>query len=658
MFDKIISNMNPMYMIIFGLIMILGIALVIYSSKNSRKLNSIKADKVGDGQHGSDRLMNEKEMRELYNVVILPEKMVDMSDVWKPGRVVHYIPKTREAFIDESMTHSAVEAPTEVGKTSTYMIPNAQYNMMAGTNMIIPCIKPELIELLEEDAKALGYDPSIIDFNDPGRSIGIDFFSDINEKLMEYSKTKDLMSLAEAETLAERLAEEITTVKDVGDEKQTKFFNEASLGLAHASILLTAMFGEDAQKHLSSVRSIIQNIQMMPQDEKAKQKISKIQKLLGDMPDDFGPKKHVGAAFAATHETEDNVYASVLGDLRAINNTQAEQVISVICDKNCFDYRDLVHKKSILFIHMPETKPEFFVFAKLIIQKICNQLSNYAIEKYKGMLPSVIKILWDEWGLSPKITNFHTMMPIYRGKGMLFDLIYQDQAQPKLIYGEDATKIIKNQCAIEIILGIAPTNETRAEELSKVVGKRTIKSGSVSKSRNSGANGGTSSSITEQMIEREILSTGEILRMEQEGKRLLFRRGQYPFLAYFPSYYKEEWGLYPKERIVDEIEVAYFPVQYIDFSDLQEKIEDYKILHGISSKSNIDVTYIPGIDEDTTISKFDQVMNQIASLTNNDVEALSLLDEKKYPDFMKYMSKYKHVITRFELQTLLEQASE
>mgnify|MGYP000355721769 CR=1 FL=1 len=48
----------------------------------------------------------------------------------------------------------------------------------------------------------------------------------------------------------------------------------------------------------------------------------------------FGPKKHIGSAFAASNETEDNIYSSVLGDLRAMNDTMAEQIISMNGKKN------------------------------------------------------------------------------------------------------------------------------------------------------------------------------------------------------------------------------------------------------------------------------------------------------------------------------------
>ncbi|TDW13105.1 type IV secretion system protein VirD4 [Breznakia blatticola] len=651
-FEELLTNLGPVKVVFYAFLLLFAIIGTIYLNKRNR-LDQLKSKKVGDGQHGTDKFLNLKEMEKLYKTIKIPNEMTDMSSEWLPGRILHFNPQTREAIIDTSYTHAAVEAPTETGKTTTYVVPNAQYNLMAGTSMVIPCIKPELIDLLAQDAKELGYEVGIIDFNKPAKSIGFDFFADINEYIDKYKEDPtDLMAKAEAESLAGQLAKDIVTSRDRSNSENS-FFLGSSEGLVHATVLLTSLYGTASQKHLSSVRSLVQNIMMMSPEEnegRGNTFTSKIQRLIGHMPEDFGPRKHVGAAFASNQETEANIYSSVLNDLKPINNSQAEQIVSVPGKKDCFQFMDLINKKYVLFIHMPETKPEFYIFAKLIIKKICMQLSNYANTECKGVLPKPVKIIWDEFGLSPKIDKFDEEMAIDRGKHILFDLIYQDTSQLVKIYGEEDKDVILHQCASEIILGISPTNVDRAEELSKAIGKNTILSGSVTRSHNTGR-GGTGDSITHQMMERELMTVGEILRMEKKNQRLVFRRGEYPFLANFPSYYKEEWGLTPKPYMEENSDPQYYGVDYLSFDHVIEVLDENKDMT-VTTHTGVITNFSPA-----TKSTGDDALAELAmklyELSNNDEHVKQLCLEKQWPKIMNAMKPYYNKITKMELQALM-----
>lgn len=658
--NKLIDNINngmgiiPFFLLILAFLIVLIVLLV--SKSHSRRLNSIKAKKVGDGQHGTDRLLEEKELKEKYTNIIIPKEIVDMSSTWKPGRIIHYMKASRTAIVDTSATHAFIEAPTEVGKTTTYVIPNIQYNLMAGASMVVPSIKEELINLTIEDAKKLGYKTYIIDFANPGSSIGYDFFARINEALDRYKKSKDLMDMAEAETLAKRQATSIVMSKE-RSSNENQFFSSASLSLVHAFILLNAMFAEPCERHYSSVRATIQDLLQMKDpivNNNDKTKYPKIQKLLGDLPNDFAPKKHVGAAFAATNETEDNIFSSVLNDLAVFNDSLAEQIISLPTKKECFDYHSLINEKSIVYINMPETKKELHMFAKMIISDIAGNLADLANTEYAGKLPRTVKILWDETGLSPKIEDFDQDLSINRSKGLLYDLIFQDMNQPKKTYGEEASKIMLNQCAYQIVLGIAATNTERAKELSEAVGKKTIMGGSVTHGNTSGSGSSTNSSITQQMMERDILSVGEILRMESRSERLLFIRGNYAFLAYFPPYYDSCWALEPSVRNKQATGNVYHPVDYFLFDELKKQLNQYRLENGIQFESSIDIEFIP----DPSISESPAVLDSIVSIilneTDGDLHAVKLLTDEKYVEFMDYMKKYKSKLTRFELQALIE----
>ena len=143
-------HFGPIEFVLIGVIIMCVIG-VLFSTRRKR-LDSIKADEVGHGQHGTDRWMTIDEAKELYTVVKFPERFCDMSAEIKPGRLIYYDAKKREAIVDQTTSHSTIQAPTNTGKTTEVSVPNIIYNLMAGANMIIPCIKKELLELTWEQA--------------------------------------------------------------------------------------------------------------------------------------------------------------------------------------------------------------------------------------------------------------------------------------------------------------------------------------------------------------------------------------------------------------------------------------------------------------------------------------------------------------------------
>lgn len=642
-------------MIFLLILLALAFLFLFFVSGYSKKLNSIKAETVGHGQHGSDRFLTDKEAREIFEIYHLPETLTDMSNEWKRGRIVNYIEKTRTLYVDTSDTHVNLEAPTEVGKTTRYVIPNIQYNLMAGTNMIIPCIKKEMIDLTIESAKQLGYETYIIDFENPAQSCGFDFFDDINKEMKNYLETNNLMSKAKAETAAEKLAEDIVTSRKKDNNAVNPFFTGASLGLIQSIILLVSMFASDEQKHFGSVRSVLQNIQTMSTPIVAGKKTAepKILSLLKGMPDDFGPKKHIGAALAASSETEDNVYSSVLDDLRPMNNSSAEQIISVPGKKDVFSYENLLKPKQIIYIHCPDSMPEYFLFFKLIIKKILTQLANESKKYPKEKLPYEIYIPWDEIGVSPAIQNFDNELAMDRSKGIFFDLIYQDQHQLIEKYGEHNSETIKNQCGITISLGVARGNVKAAEEISKMAGTKTIKSGSIS--RNTGS-GNSSSSYTENMIERPLLTVGEVLNFEKTKNHIVFKRGYSAYIAKYTPYYQDGWDIKAIPRN-DEYSKKYdfYTVNYLDFHELEKKLDQHRAMNGVElvPKSSISITI--NNQEDTADTQKQKVIEELFKyIEQEDQQIKDLIIEDRFVDLIQYMKKYKTKINRYELETILE----
>lgn len=648
-------HITPVSIIAFIVIGICVMAMA-WISGSSRKLDRFKAKEVGDGQHGNDRFMTEREAKDFYTVIRLPEEIEDHSGEYPEGRIIHYDETTREAYIDTTNTHARIVAPTESGKSTEYVIPNVQYNIMAGTSMIIPDTKKEIYEKTAQDARNCGFETYVIDFQDPELSVQIDLFEDINEYMDHHLTHGDIKSKAACEDAAGALAMDIVYSRDRGNN-ENPFFAQASKGVIHSLILLLSMFAEPKYKHLGSINNILHGMLEAPKDKSDKTPM--ILKIMRKLPDDFGAKKYLGATFAAAEETETNIYSSVLGDLEPYINALAEQIIAKPAHAGKkFSYRDLLDKKSILYIVIPEHKPQFRSYASIIIRKLYNQLTEYANTLPGKKLPRRILLEWEEFALYPKVNEVEDWLAIMRGRGIIGDFIYQSDHQLKNKYGEDIMKIMMDQCAVSIYLALSQEDTDTAERLSKAIGTKTIKTGSISVSHDSGKSGSlfgsTSHSETEQMMEQALMRVPELLHMDQAGMKLLLRRNQYPFKTHLCRYYLPEWGLWPAESKGEETINEMSGIDYMTYDHLMYAIDEHMERHApiVSVKE----TELEDRKE-RELEGLELVADQLYKLTG-DRRCAELVLEKSYGELIVYMDRYKKIISKYELQQLLEPYAE
>lgn len=638
------------------LILMTGICVLValILSSRAKSLNTIKSDKVGDGQYGNDHFASDSEVREYYEVVKLPHEICDMSGVFPQGRMVNFNPKTREAYIDTSDQHFMIEAPTESGKSTKYVIPNIQYNMMAGTTMILPDTKKELYMRTAAAAKRLGYKIYIIDFIDPMHSNTFDYMQDLDEYSAEYMKTNDFRSKAKMESTAGKLAKSIVGARERSENENT-FFLGSSEGIIHSLAILISMFGEKSQKHLSSINNLL--LEMMRIPKKPKENKPVILNLLEKLPENSGAVKYFGPGFAATGETEANIYASAIGDIKPFIDSLAEQIIARPDeDEDCeFSCEKLLEEKSILYICLPEDEEQFYIYGSTIMKTIFNRLTSLARNYPKGKLPKRIYTLWEEFGLYPKVDSLKKTMAIIRGRGVLLDLIYQDQNQLIDQYGETIKKILASQCGTSIYLALGPEDVETAERISKSLGTKTIKSGSVSVSHDSHHSGlfssGLSHSRTEQMLERALMRPSEVSKINMHNITLLLKRDKNPYKCHLTPYYKKEWGLKAEEEDLD-LGITRQPKEpdYITMNELLDKIAKYVDKYD-TTKSYIHINRVPAEVRQAN-NDFDTIKNKLLDITG-DPMCIQLLEAKNYNSFFKYMDQYRNKINRYELQNLI-----
>lgn len=637
---------------------IVSIIIAIALSSRGRNLDNIKSKEVGDGQHGADHFASDEEVRKYYQTVKLPDEICDRSGEIPQGRVINFNQKTKEVYVDTSDQHIMVEAPTESGKSTKYVIPNVQYNLMAGTTMIIPDTKKEIFNHTAADAQRLGYQVYILDFTDPLHSHTYDYLEDLNEFSEEYLKSNDFEAKARMESVAGKLAKSIVGARERSDTENS-FFLGSSEGILHSLAILVSMFGSKAQRHLSSINNLL--LEMMRIPKKPKENTPVILKLLEKLPENFGAVKYFGPGFAATGETEANIYASAIGDIKPFIDSLAEQIIALPDeDEHKFSCKKLLSQKSILYVCIPEDEEQFFIYGSTIMKNILNQLSKLSRNYPNGKLPKRIYVIWEEFGLYPKVDNLKKTLAIARGKGVLLDLIYQDQNQMIDIYGETIKKILSSQCGTSIYLAFGPEDIESAERISKSMGNKTVKTGSISVSHDNRSSGlfssGTSHSKTEQMMERALMNPSEVMKINMKGITLVLKRDKNPYKSHLEPYYSDHWGLNKEvEKVNLGINRAPREPEYITLNELLHKISDF-VNQEERGNSYIKITKVPASQRKSN-NEYDIIKQKLFEITG-DTAFEPLLLEKKYNAFFQYMEQYKNKITRFELQQLIAPLAE
>lgn len=627
------------YMVIFiafgvGIFGVVVLALIL--NTRGRGLNSIKSVRVGDGQHGDAEWATEKDLVEKGLITVeFPKELKDMSDKFPIGRVLHWSEDGKKAWIDPSSSHCATMAPTDVGKTTKYVVPNIMYNGMAGANMIIPDLKGEIFGLTGNDFKEkLNYDVVRINFSDVEMSEGIDYLEQLRESIENMSKYPERKQYwsAQAETQAKIIASQIQSSRDRGSQ-ENGFFLSASNGILTTVLYLVAMYGTPETIHFSSVRSIIQELGTARKGSEGK---SALQELLDEFPENFPPRKLSGAAYSAPFETEANIYASALSDLDIYTNAMAEQVIA--SSKKSFDWRKLIHptNKTIVFIELPETRKDMFVFFTLFISQLYESLSQHAQSLPSQKLPKTLKVIWDEFGISPKIADLPTMLNVSRGRGILFDLIYQSEDQLEETYGKVNQQIIQKACNTNLYLGLAPKDIETAKNLSLMLGQYTVKSGSVSSSYSSKdiLFSETNRSISEQMQAKDLQSADELLRMG--AKSILIKQNMKPmqpnnipfYAKEFPTKMMDHDPVTESQKLIIE---NHMNLGTIDPEIDLKEIDSYK---KYLSKPTV-VNAQSFITESTHLIKRVGFWNDIEYINFRDIQKYLKEDSQKYEDEKK-----------------------
>lgn len=537
-------------------------------------LNNIKARTVGDGQHGTARFADKREIRKTYKHVLYePQKWREQAkngeqptmpdgNPLPQGIIVGCKGKSKTvALVDDQDVHALMIGAAGVGKTAYFLYPNIEYACASGMSFISTDTKGDIYRSYGDIAqKYYGYKISVLDLRNPTKSHGNNLLHLVNKYMDLYKKSvaegkEDISYIAKSEKYAKIIAKTIIlNGMDGANFGQNAFFYDAAEGLLTSSILLVSEFGEEGTRHIVSVFKVIQDL-LAPSKVKGQ---SQFKLLLNKLPPEHKARWFAGSALNSGEQSMLSVMSTAMSRLNTFLDTELEQIL---CFDTEIDAERFCKEKSAIFIVMPEEDNSKYFMVSLILQQLYREILSVADEK-GGKLDNRVMMYLDEFGTLPKIESAEMMFSASRSRKVSIVPIIQSFAQLNKNYGAEGAEIITDNTQLTIFGGFAP-NSKSAEVLSKAMGSKTVMSGSVSRGKND-----PSQSL--QMIERALMTPDELKSMPK-GQFIVMKTGHNPMKVKLKLFFK--WGIQFEEPFsIGERSVQ--TVKYLNKAQLESQIND------------------------------------------------------------------------------------
>ena len=449
--------------------------------------------------------------------------------------------------------------------------------------------------------KYYGYDISVLDLRNPTQSDGFNMLHMVNRYMDDYLQTDSLVSKAKAEKYAKIISKTIMNSGgfDSANAGQNAFFYDSSEGLITSVILVISEFCspyallplqrqnkkeaiEKRLKYIENMRNFcIENkVTFLPQKDSARKEAETaeivilfkpqkendgepethhgeerhiisvfklIQDLLGPsevkgksqfkllmelLPEEHKARWMSGAALNTSEQAMASVLSTALSRLNAFLDSEIEQLL---CFETKINTESFCKQKSAIFLIMPEEDNSKYFLISLIVQQLYREMLSIA-DEMGGKLPNRVMFFLDEFGTLPTIQSAEMMFSASRSRRISFVPIIQSLAQLEKNYGKEGKDIIIDNCQICIYGGFAPNSEA-ADVLSKILGERTVMTGSVSQ--------GKDKSKSLQMTGRPLMTADE-LKVMPKDTFIVTRTGVKPMKTILKLFF--EWGIQLNEK--------------------------------------------------------------------------------------------------------------
>ena len=248
-------------------------------------------------------------------------------------------------------------------------------------------------------------------------------------------------------------------------------------------------------------------------------------------------------------------------------------------------------RKTAVFFTISDTTPTYNFIVALAFSQMFNLLCERADNVHGGRLPHHVRVLWDEAANTGQVPSLEKLVAVIRSREVSLCLFYQQYAQCKAIYKDNAETILGNMDSVVFLGG--RESSTIKEISENWLGKATISMQTEGRSR------GQSESYNQntQRLGRELMTPSELATMPGD-KCILQLRGLPPFFS--PKYDLKQHPNYKYTSEADKQKNAFDLDKLINRRrrpGLNEACEVYEI----------DVSDTGPVSEDEDILNYDDV---------------------------------------------------
>ena len=184
-------------------------------------------------------------------------------------------------------------------------------------------------------------------------------------------------------------------------------------------------------------------------------------------------------------------------------------------------------RRTATFFVISDTDSTYNFLVALAFSQMFNLLCERADNVHGGRLPHHVRVLWDEAANTGQVPELQKLVAVIRSREVSLCLFYQQMAQCKAIYKDNAETILGNMDSV-IFLG-GRESSTIKEISENWLGKATISMQTEGRSRGQSE----SFNLNTQRLGRELMTPSELATMPGD-KCILQLRGLPPFFS--PKY--------------------------------------------------------------------------------------------------------------------------
>ena len=552
-FADFAPGLNPFDWLI-GIVGAVGFRLLIYmKSKNAKKFRR-------DEEYGSARWGTEKDIKPFVdpkfenNVILTKTEFLTMNTRPKNPANARNL-------------NACIIGSSGSGKTRFWLTPQL---LQAHSSYV--CVDPKGGVLSQVGAflQRRGYQIKV--FN------SIDF-----SKSMHYNPLSYIRNEADILKFVDTL---IANTKGEGKEG-APFWTKAET-LLYCALIAYIIFEAPAEdRNINTLVDMISGMDVKEDDESYMNAVDYMFKGLEKRkPDCFAVKQYKKYKLASG-KTAKSILISCGSRLAPFDIPQLREIMS-------YDELELDRigdRKTAVFFTISDTTPTYNFIVALAFSQMFNLLCERADNVHGGRLPHHVRVLWDEAANTGQVPSLEKLVAVIRSREVSLCLFYQQYAQCKAIYKDNAETILGNMDSV-IFLG-GRESSTIKEISENWLGKATISMQTEGRSR------GQSESYNQntQRLGRELMTPSELATMPGD-KCILQLRGLPPFFS--PKYDLKQHPNYKYTAEADKKKNAFDLDKLINRRrrpGLNEACEVYEV----------DVSDTGPVSEDEDILNYDDV---------------------------------------------------